>query len=86
MKMLLLSRSQLTFLIILVSIQFPYSVRIMEDFGEILEDIHHVGLDIVETGQVWRDTIGQRGSRQWSSSMIVETETFMRSVKPPFHC
>ena len=58
----------------------------MEDFGEILEDIHHVWLDIVEAGQVGRDTIGQRGYRKWSSSITVETETFVCSFKPPIHC
>ena len=58
----------------------------MEDFSEILEDIHHVGLYIVKTGQAWRHTIGQIGNGEWSSSIILETKTLVRSVKPPFHC
>ena len=66
-------------------INFLYSVGVLEDLSEILKDVHHVWLDIVETGQLWRDTVGQRGNGQWSSSIIVETETLVCSIEPPFH-
>ena len=52
----------LSFFILFFDINFFYSVGILEDFSEILKDVHHVWLDIVETGQVRRDTVGQRGN------------------------